>query len=542
MKPRILILIAAALILTGSAVAQDTANRSESKTSNTHRASCLIKITCDPDILPLSFETIQYLLHSSSVGGEAVRQILEQLPEEAPALINIKPLTETPTTAYGKPAPGEIHPKKTSMFAEEADEEADYFRRREEQEYRAMGIVTPQYMPTQRKKSANETILENTLLFHLTVAFDKDVKPAATECMNAVIENLRRVLNGAFLATQDTLENELALARHYLRVAEEQLSLAVGIRQTEEDNNTRRQLDQVVDLSWLSSAMPFHEAVDLLKQSADPPLKIVVLWRDLIDNTEIKRSSPINMDGVSQMQLGKALELLLKSVSSDSAQLGYVIDKGIITVATADNLPPSEQNLAQMVGEVVSIEELTKQRKVLLRMKQELEMNREISSARCSAMKGQLDSIRVHIRERLESDPMIKELQQIMDRLSQLSRGRTDDERLRPLEALLNATMRLAEQKEKVAQAAGADRMVKYNREIADIEIDRNVQDAQLGMTEKQLADVEKRLKAASALQPKLSRIRLARRELDSAERRVIESQARLAQLMRPTVTVIGAD
>jgi|GEM_PF-3473984 len=532
MKTRILVLIAAALILTGSAVAQDTVIGPESKISNTRRATCLIKITCDPDILPLSFQTVEYLMHSSSV----VRQILDRPAEEAPGLITIEPLTEAPSTPDGKPAPGGTYPGKTST----PDEEADYFRRREEQEYRALGKVMPQYMPTQRKKSANETILENTLLFHLTVAFDKDVKPAATECMNAVIENLRRVLNGAFLATQDTLENELALARHYKGIAEEQLSLAVGTRQTD-DSRTREQLDQAVDLSALNPEMPFGEAIDLLKRSVDPPLKMVLLWADLHSNA-VDQTTPINIDGLQEAPLGKALELVLKSVSFGKVQLGYVIDKGIITVATADNLPPSEQNFEQMVAESVSIEELTKQRKNLLADKQMTEMNREISSARCSAMKGQLDSIRVHIRERLESDPMIKELQQIMDRLSQLSSGRTADERLRPLEALLNATMRLAEQKEKVAQAAGADRMVKYNREIADIEIDFYVQDAQLGMTEKQLAEVEKQLKAASALQPKLSRIRLARRELDSAERRVIESQARLAQLMQPTVTVIGAD
>jgi len=44
--------------------------------SGTRVASCLVKITCDPAILPLNFETVDYLFHSSGVGGKAARDIL----------------------------------------------------------------------------------------------------------------------------------------------------------------------------------------------------------------------------------------------------------------------------------------------------------------------------------------------------------------------------------------------------------------------------------------------------------------------------------
>jgi len=533
MKTRILALIAAALILTASAFAQETANKSEPKTSNTHQASCLIKITCDPDVLPLSFQTIEYLVHSSSVGGKAVQEILERPPEEALDLITIEslPLGDKDTS------------RTRTRRKNSDDEDRGFYEKRAAAEYKALGMDMPQYMPKQWKKSANQTNSENTLLFHLTVAFDKDVKPAATECMNAVIENLGKALHNAFRTTVNTIQNELDLARYDYGDAEEELSKAVSISQTKDDIRTRKQLDQVVDLSGLDPQMAFADAIEVMKGSVDPPLKVVVLWRDLVEKTDIEQASPINIDPIPQIQLGKALELVLKSMSIHSVKLGYAIDKGIITIARAQSLPPSEQNLEQIVGTPVSLEELTKQRRNLLQDKQMYEMNREIIHVRHNAMSQQMDKIRHEIRVKLEKDPMIKELEQMTAKLSELLNAGvpTTDQHLRVMEEILDAKMKLAEQKEKVAQVAGADRMARYNEKIADMGIDLDVQDARLGMAEKQLAEVEKQLKAASALQPKLSRIRLAKKQLQLAEKRLIESKTRLAQLMRPTVTVIGA-
>jgi hypothetical protein len=68
-------------------------------------------------------------------------------------------------------------------------------------------------------------------------------------------------------------------------------------------------------------------------------LKVVVLWRDLLDNAEIEQSTEINMDGIPQVRLGAALELLLKAISDGFSELGYVVKDGVITIATKDALP-----------------------------------------------------------------------------------------------------------------------------------------------------------------------------------------------------------
>ena len=87
--------------------------------------------------------------------------------------------------------------------------------------------------------------------------------------------------------------------------------------------------------------MPFGEAIDRIRNCVEPPLQIAVLWRDLYDNADIDRTTPINMDEISGVSVGTALKLLLASVSGRYDQLGYVIDDGVIIIATVESLPNS---------------------------------------------------------------------------------------------------------------------------------------------------------------------------------------------------------
>jgi len=87
--------------------------------------------------------------------------------------------------------------------------------------------------------------------------------------------------------------------------------------------------------------MPFAEAIEQIRNCVEPPLQIAVLWRDLYDNADIDRTTPINMDEISGVSVGTALKLLLASVSGRYDQLGYVIDDGVIIIATVESLPNS---------------------------------------------------------------------------------------------------------------------------------------------------------------------------------------------------------
>ena len=57
--------------------------------------------------------------------------------------------------------------------------------------------------------------------------------------------------------------------------------------------------------------------------------------KDLDRNADIDRHTPIGMEGVSGVSLYTHLDLLLLAVGADSpTKLGYVINNGIIIVAT----------------------------------------------------------------------------------------------------------------------------------------------------------------------------------------------------------------
>jgi len=58
---------------------------------DTRTASCLVKITADAAVLPVSYETINILLHSSGVAGRAAREVLNLSPDRGPDLFEIAP-------------------------------------------------------------------------------------------------------------------------------------------------------------------------------------------------------------------------------------------------------------------------------------------------------------------------------------------------------------------------------------------------------------------------------------------------------------------
>jgi len=105
-----------------------------------------------------------------------------------------------------------------------------------------------------------------------------------------------------------------------------------------------KQLDKLADPSTFKPDMPFGEAIEILRNSTRPKLNIVVLWRDLSENADIDRDTPIGMDGVSGIPLSTQLELLLMSVSAGgTTKLNYMVENGIITIATEDSLPSKKR-------------------------------------------------------------------------------------------------------------------------------------------------------------------------------------------------------
>jgi hypothetical protein len=115
---------------------------------------------------------------------------------------------------------------------------------------------------------------------------------------------------------------------------------AIKVSETGADDTALyKRTQRTVGFSALTFHTTFSEAIDILRNSTDPPLKIVVMWKDLSENAYVEPDTPIKIDGVSGIRLRTALELLLMAVSSGVAKLDYVVKDGVIIIATRDSLP-----------------------------------------------------------------------------------------------------------------------------------------------------------------------------------------------------------
>jgi type II secretory pathway component GspD/PulD (secretin) len=108
-------------------------------------------------------------------------------------------------------------------------------------------------------------------------------------------------------------------------------------------------------LSDITPEMTLSEAIDKIRDSVDPPLKIVVRWKDLEENAYIERDTVIGMQGLSGIPVGKGLKELLDSISGGVTKIDYIVDDGIITVATKESLPNKLVTQAYDITELIGM-------------------------------------------------------------------------------------------------------------------------------------------------------------------------------------------
>ena len=107
--------------------------------------------------------------------------------------------------------------------------------------------------------------------------------------------------------------------------------------------------------SSFTPEMTFEEAINILRNSTVPKLNIAVLWKDLEENADIYRDTPIGIDGVSKVPLRTHLKLLLMSISAGGTEkLGYVVDDGVIIIATQGSLPKKMKTRVYDITDLVS--------------------------------------------------------------------------------------------------------------------------------------------------------------------------------------------
>lgn len=188
----------------------------EQELSNTTAASCLLKITSDPAILPLEEDIVEYLLHSSGVAGKAAREILDT--EFNDNFLNVEWL------AY-------------------------------EEDMTNPPAGNDSYQDVRKSEGIHNNI-ENCQMILLRIAVN--IEPvgiaAAQEFMNALIDNLRSAFTGAFDEYRNKLSDRL------------QLALEESDRAESEVRSMQEKLNEISDSTILDKDRILNEIDDLRRQ------------------------------------------------------------------------------------------------------------------------------------------------------------------------------------------------------------------------------------------------------------------------------------
>lgn len=269
--------------------------------SDTRQMRCVVKATADVDVTPLSFDLLESLLRSDAIAGEAIRRTWPAGQDTHDAFFDVRPLGNSAT----------------------------------------------------EEQSSNDTTPPETraVLFELRVHIDNDVAPAAKEFGDALIENLRAELQEAFAAHRAALKTQLAEAETQRDTICKELDDLLTqsrpieiepIRPDPADEAVYKQFERAVVLSAMTQTTPLAEAFEILSRSVEPPLRIVILWRDVYENANLEPTTPVEMDGLADMPLGTALDCLLDAISDPlypENPVEFAMDRGVIVVATRAGLP-----------------------------------------------------------------------------------------------------------------------------------------------------------------------------------------------------------
>jgi len=207
------------LFLFASVPVQSANRPAEARLTSTHTASCLVKITFDPVVLPLDSITIDYLLHSTSVGGRISREILGISSDQVSDIFQIETLGGASGRALPEPSPMR---RATPGGMNEYEYEMMKERERMGREYTASTSLPGSSRRTSAT-TAPSPAAEQTILLKLAVKLPENVKPVAEEFMYALVEGFRSTLVKVFEDYKLRFESRLKLAVQEVTSAETDL-------------------------------------------------------------------------------------------------------------------------------------------------------------------------------------------------------------------------------------------------------------------------------------------------------------------------------
>jgi len=352
-----------ALVLLTVATAQSDEKPVMKEISNTRTASCLVKITTDEAVLPLSEFVVEDLLRSSGIAGKAAREVLEISPDIASELFEIEeifgvdsalggmglggygggmdlPADATPGAAIpGASTLGAITPSRsagrTTTTATRTPSRSPTPTTSASRTTtprpaavrpptrRTPTRPTPRRTPTLTQPLPSTT--EQTILFSLRVDFsqvsaEEPIKPAAEEFMMALISNLRNALSGAFENYRLKFKQQLDLARNDAARAENEL---IQMQARLREISGSRDLSRQVILRDISSLRQKIQSA-IMKRASDE--KLYEATTERIAEEQAKRKKLVEDDPITR-ELKSILDVHEKRLES----IALLVESGSAT-------------------------------------------------------------------------------------------------------------------------------------------------------------------------------------------------------------------
>jgi hypothetical protein len=288
------------LFLFVSVPAQSANRPAGAPISSTHTASCLVKITFDPLVLSLDGITIDYLMHSTSVGGRVAREILDISPDQVSEIFIIETLGGSSGRALPEPLPMRRATAGMNGYEYERMMERERLGREYTASIARSGSSRRTLATTPPSPAADQTIL-----LKLQVNLPENVKPAAEEFMYALVDSLRSTLVQVFEDYKLRFESQLKLADQEATRAETDLR---------EKQKTLREISRsrVLDRAQiLADIYRLRQEVQAARMSQASNQVIIEATTKRISEIQIKITEQLENDAIS-IERQKIIDLIGK--------------------------------------------------------------------------------------------------------------------------------------------------------------------------------------------------------------------------------------
>jgi hypothetical protein len=275
--------------------------------------------------LSLDSITIDYLLHSTSVGGRVALEILDITPDQVSDIFIIETLGGASGRALPEPLPMR---RATPTGRDEYEYEMMMERERLGREYTASTALPG----SSRRTSATTAIppnsaAEQTILLKLQVNLPENVKPAAEEFMYALVDRLRSTLVKVFEDYKLRFESQLRLADQEATRAEADLR---------EKQKTLREISRsrVLDHDQiLADIYRLRQEVQAARMSQVSNQVIIEATTKRISEIQIKITEQLENDAIS-IEQQKIIDLIGKLLVEAERQA----KAGTITISQVNEI------------------------------------------------------------------------------------------------------------------------------------------------------------------------------------------------------------